>query len=100
VGRFSTTHSFIFIGADPCTEWLDGQFARNDDGFLLTSGELDVTHLDVDPTNGGRPVDAAGDEPARRPRRRRRPHRLDQPRRLGGRGVTQLSQLACKLSLS
>jgi thioredoxin reductase (NADPH) len=47
---------FIFIGADPCTEWLDGQLAKDDDGFLLTGGELDVTHLDVDPVNGGRPA--------------------------------------------
>jgi len=46
---------FIFIGADPCTEWLDGALAKDDDGFLLTGGELDVTHLDVDPINGGRP---------------------------------------------
>jgi thioredoxin reductase (NADPH) len=46
---------FIFIGADPCTEWLDGQLAKDDDGFLLTGGDLDVTHLDVDPINGGRP---------------------------------------------
>ncbi len=45
---------FIFIGADPCTEWLDGQLAKDDDGFLLTGGDLDVTHLDVDPVNGGR----------------------------------------------
>src|ERR1017187_9668677 len=100
---------FIFIGADPCTEWLDGQLAKDDDGFLLTGGDLDVTHLDVDPINGGRPpmppetslprvfprrppkqgappADAAGDEPPRRLRRRRRPHRLDQARRLGGGG--------------
>ncbi|MBS1885840.1 MAG: FAD-dependent oxidoreductase [Actinobacteria bacterium] len=47
---------FVFIGADPCTEWLDGQVAKDDDGFLLTGGELDVTHLDVDPINGGRPA--------------------------------------------
>jgi thioredoxin reductase (NADPH) len=46
---------FIFIGADPCTEWLDGQLAKDDDGFLLTGGDLEVTHLDVDPVNGGRP---------------------------------------------
>jgi thioredoxin reductase (NADPH) len=46
---------FIFIGADPCTEWLDGALAKDDHGFLLTGGELDVTHLDVDPINGGRP---------------------------------------------
>ncbi|MFT3865586.1 MAG: FAD-dependent oxidoreductase [Solirubrobacterales bacterium] len=47
---------FIFIGADPCTEWLDGQLAKDDDGFLLTGGELEITHLDVDPINGGRPA--------------------------------------------
>ena len=46
---------FVFIGADPCTEWLDGMLAKDDDGFLLTGGDLDVTHLDVDPINGGRP---------------------------------------------
>ncbi|HEY5334272.1 MAG TPA: FAD-dependent oxidoreductase [Solirubrobacterales bacterium] len=46
---------FIFIGADPCTEWLDGQLAKDDDGFLLTGGDLDVAHLDVDPIDGGRP---------------------------------------------
>lgn len=46
---------FIFIGAEPCTEWLDGQLAKDDDGFLLTGGDLEVTHLDVDPVNGGRP---------------------------------------------
>jgi thioredoxin reductase (NADPH) len=47
---------FIFIGADPCTEWLDGQLAKDDDGFLLTGGDLEVSHLDVDPINGGRPA--------------------------------------------
>ena len=46
---------FVFIGADPCTDWLDGQLAMDDDGFLLTGGDLDVTHLDVDPIHGGRP---------------------------------------------
>src|SRR6202000_860571 len=46
---------FIFIGADPCTEWLDGQLAKDDDGFLLTGGGLGVTHLDVDPIQGGPP---------------------------------------------
>jgi thioredoxin reductase (NADPH) len=47
---------FIFIGADPCTEWLDGQLAKDDDGFLLTGGDVSITHLDVDPINGGRPA--------------------------------------------
>jgi thioredoxin reductase (NADPH) len=47
---------FIFIGADPCTEWLDGALAKDDDGFLLTGSELEVTHLDPDNLIGGRPA--------------------------------------------
>jgi thioredoxin reductase (NADPH) len=47
---------FIFIGADPCTEWLDGALAKDDDGFLLTGSELEVTHLDADTGMGGRPA--------------------------------------------
>lgn len=47
---------FIFIGADPCTEWLDGQLAKDDDGFLLTGGDLEVSHLDGDSLLGGRPA--------------------------------------------
>jgi thioredoxin reductase (NADPH) len=47
---------FIFIGADPCTEWLDGALAKDDDGFLLTGSELEVTHLDADTGLGGRPA--------------------------------------------
>jgi thioredoxin reductase (NADPH) len=47
---------FVFIGADPCTEWLDGMLAKDDDGFLLTGGDLEVTHLDADPIRGGRPA--------------------------------------------
>jgi thioredoxin reductase (NADPH) len=47
---------FIFIGADPCTEWLDGALAKDDDGFLLTGGELGVSHLDADTGTGGRPA--------------------------------------------
>ncbi len=47
---------FIFIGADPCTEWLDGALAKDDDGFLLTGSEVEVTHLDADTFAGGRPA--------------------------------------------
>jgi thioredoxin reductase (NADPH) len=47
---------FIFIGADPCTEWLDGALAKDDDGFLLTGSELEVTHLDPQNPIGGRPA--------------------------------------------
>ena len=31
---------FIFIGASPHTEWLDGQLATDDSGFLLTGRDL------------------------------------------------------------
>jgi len=27
---------FLFLGASPCTEWLDGAVMRDDDGFVLT----------------------------------------------------------------
>jgi thioredoxin reductase (NADPH) len=47
---------FIFIGADPCTEWLDGQLAKDDDGFLLTGVDLEVTHLGGTTGSVGRPA--------------------------------------------
>ena len=31
---------FIFIGAAPRTEWLDGVLARDDHGFILTGPDL------------------------------------------------------------
>jgi thioredoxin reductase (NADPH) len=31
---------FIFIGAAPRTEWLDGILARDDHGFILTGPDL------------------------------------------------------------
>jgi thioredoxin reductase (NADPH) len=31
---------FVFIGASPHTEWLDGQLATDDDGFLLTGRDV------------------------------------------------------------
>jgi thioredoxin reductase (NADPH) len=47
---------FVFIGADPCTEWLDGQLAKDDDGFLLTGERVDVSHLDLGQVMAGRPA--------------------------------------------
>ncbi|MDI2131344.1 NAD(P)/FAD-dependent oxidoreductase [Yinghuangia seranimata] len=32
---------FVFIGATPCTSWLQGQLATDRDGFLLTGHDLD-----------------------------------------------------------
>jgi thioredoxin reductase (NADPH) len=40
--RMSTSHAFVFIGAQPRTEWLDGTLARDDRGFLLTGPDLVV----------------------------------------------------------
>ena len=31
---------FVFIGAAPCTGWLGGQLAEDEDGFLLTGADL------------------------------------------------------------
>jgi thioredoxin reductase (NADPH) len=54
--RTTSTHEtgavFVFIGADPCTAWLDGVLAIDEDGFILTGQELSVTHLD--PAGDGR----------------------------------------------
>jgi thioredoxin reductase (NADPH) len=47
---------FVFIGADPCTEWLDGSLAKDDDGFLLTGVDLEVTHLGGSSGEVGRPA--------------------------------------------
>jgi thioredoxin reductase (NADPH) len=37
---------FVFIGADPCTPWLGSSVATDEDGFLLTGNDIQVTHLD------------------------------------------------------
>jgi thioredoxin reductase (NADPH) len=31
---------FVFIGANPCTGWLGGQLAEDEDGFLLTGADI------------------------------------------------------------
>ena len=37
---------FVFIGAAPSTEWLDGQLATDEDGFLLTGLGIPESQLD------------------------------------------------------
>jgi thioredoxin reductase (NADPH) len=44
---------FVFIGAKPCTKWLDGQLAADGDGFLLTGSDIPL--LQRDP-NGPTPL--------------------------------------------
>jgi thioredoxin reductase (NADPH) len=36
---------FLFLGALPCTEWLHGAVARDDDGFVLTGTATGADHL-------------------------------------------------------
>src|SRR3989442_2416521 len=49
---------FLFLGALPCTEWLDDTVARDDHGFILTGTAAGATNL-LDPSVAG--VFAAGD---------------------------------------
>jgi thioredoxin reductase (NADPH) len=37
---------FVFIGANPHTEWLGGQLAEDDDGFLLTGADIPASRLE------------------------------------------------------
>jgi thioredoxin reductase (NADPH) len=41
VGRLTATGMFVFIGARPYTEWLQGVVARDDDGFVLVGSDLE-----------------------------------------------------------
>jgi thioredoxin reductase (NADPH) len=36
---------FLFLGALPCTDWLDDAVARDDDGFVLTGTAANADHL-------------------------------------------------------
>jgi len=38
--RVDAGHLFVFIGAAPRTDWLDGVVARDDNGFVLTGPDL------------------------------------------------------------
>jgi thioredoxin reductase (NADPH) len=43
--RLPVSVLFVFLGARPCTEWLDGAIARDDDGFILTGPAADGDEL-------------------------------------------------------
>jgi thioredoxin reductase (NADPH) len=48
IDRVPAGHLFVFIGAEPRTEWLDGAVARDPRGFVYTGPDL--------LTGGGRPA--------------------------------------------
>ena len=43
--RLSFSFLFLFLGAEPCTDWLDGAVARAADGFILTGSAADAENL-------------------------------------------------------
>jgi thioredoxin reductase (NADPH) len=40
--RVDTSHAFVFIGAQPRTDWLEGTLQRDERGFLVTGPDLVV----------------------------------------------------------
>jgi thioredoxin reductase (NADPH) len=43
--RLPFSFLFLFLGAQPCTDWLDDAVARADDGFILTGDAADADNL-------------------------------------------------------
>jgi thioredoxin reductase (NADPH) len=43
--RFPLSFLFLFLGASPCTSWLDGTLANDHDGFLLTGSSAGAAGL-------------------------------------------------------
>jgi thioredoxin reductase (NADPH) len=43
--RLPFSFLFLFLGARPCTDWLDDVVARDDDGFILTGAPAGADHL-------------------------------------------------------
>jgi thioredoxin reductase (NADPH) len=43
--RLSFSFLFLFLGALPCTEWLDDAVERDDRGFVLTGSGVDAEYL-------------------------------------------------------
>ncbi len=56
--RLPFSFLFFFIGAKPCTHWLDDAVARDPDGFILTGSAADAEHLLETSVQG---IFAAGD---------------------------------------
>ena len=43
--RLSFSFLFLFLGAQPCTDWLDASIARDEDGFVLTGSRANTDNL-------------------------------------------------------
>jgi thioredoxin reductase (NADPH) len=43
--RLRFSFLFLFLGALPCTDWLDDAVARDDHGFILTGAGAGAGHL-------------------------------------------------------
>jgi thioredoxin reductase (NADPH) len=43
--RLPFSFLFFYLGARPCTEWLDDAVARDEDGFVLTGGAAGGDYL-------------------------------------------------------
>src|SRR6185436_3415107 len=43
--RLPFSFMFLFLGAVPCTEWLDDTIGRDHDGFLLTGARANMDNL-------------------------------------------------------
>jgi thioredoxin reductase (NADPH) len=43
--RIPFSFMFLFLGALPCTEWLDDTVGRDDNGFILTGAAANMDHL-------------------------------------------------------
>ena len=56
--RLPLSFLFLFLGARPCTEWLDDVVTRDENGFILTGGAAGAEYL-LESTIAG--VFAAGD---------------------------------------
>jgi thioredoxin reductase (NADPH) len=52
--RIEARALFVFIGADPCTDWLRSALTTDEHGFLLTGQDLQLTHLEPAPDGRGR----------------------------------------------
>jgi thioredoxin reductase (NADPH) len=54
--RLDARSLFVFIGASPCTTWLSGLVALDDDGFVLTGVEAAEAATEDDWRHVGRPT--------------------------------------------